>query len=663
MAQFKKIFYQDLTKPRIIHHCEDVVFTGDNLSEKIGVYLYDNGEPYAGGGTVSGTVINSRGQTVPITTGEISGNLVTVTLEEAALAIPGIIGVYVKLTSGQQIATVLSAKFSAESTETDQTIDPGTIISSVSQLITDIQTAVDSIPPEYTELLAAVAPTFSASTAYTAGSYVWQGGNLYRFTADHAAGLWTGTDAVQVSLAGDLGQQVSDLKSAVDDIDNSLFLALNASNASSYIKSVYMTYDTTYDMISYPNSSNYSTIKFYPIPNNAIKLRITGRSGINNATMPFVTFYDNLVGDPPKELSYITQVGMVDHKNEPVTIPNGALWFSVTFRNGVDYTVEIITDTKEIITDTKETISNIDGRVAELEKETEYRVLIIGDSYSKNGQWVSALQNELNVSSLVNLAVVSASLKDNYQDRTQYPYTSRPVVSDVTGNHNTFMCQIEKLKRLMTGTDLDSGESKIYSAESEYPNVIIIEGGQNDSPDADSVVETYPDQMMKHVTDVYVARTAYDTPTVRDCYIKTPSDEVNRTCFAGAYRALVEELQTLFPKAQIFATSRSLLGYWLSNHFPGVTKIYQQQELSCNMCGINFINWQGGPQINTIMNYPKGNGTQTNPYTYAEVFAPGGALAKMDTYDLLHPTILGGKKYGRVVANAIRANYINIGDA
>ena len=223
MAQFKRIFHQDLTKRRIIHHCEDVVFTGDNLSDKIGVYLYDNGEPYAGGGTVSGTVINSRGQTVPITTGEISGNLITVTLEEAALAVPGIIGVYVKLTSGQQIATVLGAMFTAMPTETNQAIDPGTIILSVTQLITDIQTAVDSIPPEYTELLASVAPTFSASTAYTAGSYVWQGGSLYRFTADHAAGSWTGTDTVQVSLADDLVKQVNDLENALRERTDNLF--------------------------------------------------------------------------------------------------------------------------------------------------------------------------------------------------------------------------------------------------------------------------------------------------------------------------------------------------------------------------------------------------------------------------------------------------------
>lgn len=225
MAQFVKTFYQELNnKKRTIRHCEDVCFTGDNLSDMIGVYLTVDGQPYTGGGTVSGTVINSRGQTIPITTGAISGNLVTVTLEQGALAVPGLIGVYVKLTTGTTVTTVLAAKFTVEQTETDTTIDPGTVIASVNALITRINTAVESIPADYSELLAGVAPSFSSSTAYTAGQYVWYPGlvdnvgALYRFTADHAAGSWTGTDAVSVPLAGDLGTQVTDLKSAMSQI-------------------------------------------------------------------------------------------------------------------------------------------------------------------------------------------------------------------------------------------------------------------------------------------------------------------------------------------------------------------------------------------------------------------------------------------------------------
>ena len=224
MAQFVKTFYQELNnKKRTIRHCEDVCFTGDNLSDMIGVYLTVDGQPYTGGGTVSGTVINSRGQTIPITTGAISGNLVTVTLEQAALAVPGLIGVYVKLTTGTTVTTVLAAKFTVEQTETDTPIDPGTVISSVDALITRINTAVESIPADYSELLAGVAPSFSSSTAYTAGQYVWYPGlvdnvgALYRFTADHAAGSWTGTDAAAVAMAND----VADLRSALDIDKNS----------------------------------------------------------------------------------------------------------------------------------------------------------------------------------------------------------------------------------------------------------------------------------------------------------------------------------------------------------------------------------------------------------------------------------------------------------
>lgn len=67
---------------------------------------------------------------------------------------------------------------------------------------------------EGSDALANEAATFSDSTAYTAGQYViYDNGThkfLYRFTADHAAGPWTGTDAVQVTLGAD----VADLKSA-----------------------------------------------------------------------------------------------------------------------------------------------------------------------------------------------------------------------------------------------------------------------------------------------------------------------------------------------------------------------------------------------------------------------------------------------------------------
>lgn len=77
------------------------------------------------------------------------------------------------------------------------------------------------------ELEGMLAGAFSASTNYTAGQYVIQsvtvGGNtvnkLFRFTADHAAGEWIGTDVVEIKL----GDDVTDLKSANDNLLENLY--------------------------------------------------------------------------------------------------------------------------------------------------------------------------------------------------------------------------------------------------------------------------------------------------------------------------------------------------------------------------------------------------------------------------------------------------------
>lgn len=47
-------------------------------------------------------------------------------------------------------------------------------------------------------------PEFSASTAYAKGDKVIHDGSLYEFTAAHAAGAWTGTDAEEIGTQGDV---------------------------------------------------------------------------------------------------------------------------------------------------------------------------------------------------------------------------------------------------------------------------------------------------------------------------------------------------------------------------------------------------------------------------------------------------------------------------
>ena len=215
MAQFELNFVQDLMQKIGIRHCETMVFTKDNLADAIRVALYVGEEPYSGGGTVSATAVRSDGITVPITNGSITGNVVTVYLTEAAVDVPGNVGLYVKLTSGDTRTTVLAAIFAAQRTETDSTIDPGTIIPSVTDLINAIDAAVDSIPPDFASLLAGIAPVFSALTNYEAGAFVWNEGVLYRFTTAHPAGSWTGTDVVTASMGADFAGEIEDFKNSI----------------------------------------------------------------------------------------------------------------------------------------------------------------------------------------------------------------------------------------------------------------------------------------------------------------------------------------------------------------------------------------------------------------------------------------------------------------
>jgi len=210
MAQYPNLYNVELTKGPAVVQLEQM-FLGDVLANRIGAIVTENGEAVTLGGTCSGTAILANGGTVPIS-GTVSGNTCYIDLSPAAYAVEGPVEIFVTNVSGGKTTTLVAAFGNVRRKETGTVIDPGTIIPSVSALIDAIDAAVASIPADYSALLAAVAPTFSASNNYTAGRYVWNSGNLYRFTADHAAGSWTGTDAVQVVVTN----EIADLKSAIN---------------------------------------------------------------------------------------------------------------------------------------------------------------------------------------------------------------------------------------------------------------------------------------------------------------------------------------------------------------------------------------------------------------------------------------------------------------
>ena len=71
-------------------------------------------------------------------------------------------------------------------------------------------------------------PTFSESTAYSAGDVVNYNGKLYKFTADHAAGAWTGTDIEKTDI----------IKANIEECSKSFIT--NNEYANSIIKELYL---------------------------------------------------------------------------------------------------------------------------------------------------------------------------------------------------------------------------------------------------------------------------------------------------------------------------------------------------------------------------------------------------------------------------------------
>lgn len=207
----KTKFMQDINAPIKAVYGGGLMFSKGNLSNVISVDIVDDGQPFEVTGTVVGKVIRSDGTTIPVNTGAISGNTVSLTLTEACFDVPGQIVVNIIVTNGDVKCCILRAVYTVVPTETDAVVDPGDILPSIAHLIDDIDAAVASIPADYSGLLASIADTFSPSTAYAASAYVWYDGTLYRFNAAHAAGSWTGSDATAVTIGGEL----ADIQNAI----------------------------------------------------------------------------------------------------------------------------------------------------------------------------------------------------------------------------------------------------------------------------------------------------------------------------------------------------------------------------------------------------------------------------------------------------------------
>lgn len=109
-------------------------------------------------------------------------------------------------------------------------------------------------------------PVFSVTKAYSAGDVVNYNGKLYKFTADHAAGAWTGNDVENTNIIEIAIPHNSDLSAYVFDIDGFIQSATSTFTSGFAI--------STNDGKSYANE-DYSISEYIDIPNNSIQVLIS----------------------------------------------------------------------------------------------------------------------------------------------------------------------------------------------------------------------------------------------------------------------------------------------------------------------------------------------------------------------------------------------------
>lgn len=86
------------------------------------------------------------------------------------------------------------------------------------KVLDSMRVKVGAMDDTYVNNPKSVAGQFSASKAYAAGDYVYYNRKLYRFTAAHAAGAWTGSDASEATVSGELSALKADLDESINDL-------------------------------------------------------------------------------------------------------------------------------------------------------------------------------------------------------------------------------------------------------------------------------------------------------------------------------------------------------------------------------------------------------------------------------------------------------------
>ncbi len=143
--------------------------SADNAANRFGVRLFRDGVPENVGGNCYGMFIRADGTTVPITNGTVFSNVAYITLPAACYAVEGQFSLAIKSYGSGVTGTLRIVDGTVNRTSTDATVDPGTIVPSIEDLIAAIDAAIAQIPTDYEGIMACIAREFDPDDDFEVG--------------------------------------------------------------------------------------------------------------------------------------------------------------------------------------------------------------------------------------------------------------------------------------------------------------------------------------------------------------------------------------------------------------------------------------------------------------------------------------------------------------
>jgi len=230
MAVIETWLHQDLQEPVKVNYLDGNLFSNNGNGNRIGVVLTNNGEALASiSGTVSGYVVTADGTTVPCT-GSKSGNRASILIPAAAYQ-PGSIFITVFVTDGTTVTTIGAVSTTVMRSRTNAQVDPGSAVTDWTQTINAAMQSVETAAENLGGIVAV--PYASITFPVPLGKYTYHNNNLYRcITPIASSESFTPAHWTQVKL----GDDVSDLKSALSESISDVYIQANGNNGNKMLQ-------------------------------------------------------------------------------------------------------------------------------------------------------------------------------------------------------------------------------------------------------------------------------------------------------------------------------------------------------------------------------------------------------------------------------------------